>query len=376
MANPQWRVPSAAPAIDEADIAAVTEVLRSGVLANGPQAAALEDEFASYCGVSHAVSVSNGTVALVLAGQALGLGRGDVVLVSGFTFAASANAFLSLGCEVVPLDVDETTMNADAGAFADTLRAFPQASAVVVVDLFGSTTGTDEVIAQARDAGLLVIEDAAQAHGALDVEGQRVGKRADVTTFSLYATKNLSAGEGGLVTTTRAEPAEAVRRLRNHGGIEQYQHEQVGLNARLPEMAAALARCQLTRLEERNTRRRENARMLTEWCQEAWGPDAALPAEATAGATGHVFHQFTVRFRDQPVRDAVAASLRAAGVDARQFYPYTVAELPGVTPHPTPIATSLRDRVLSIPVHPGLDASLREDLRRAILSTALPVAAR
>ena len=377
MAEVAWRVPSAAPGIDEGDIEAVGAVLRSGVLAGGPVAASLEREFAAYCGARNAVALSSGTAALVLAGQALGLGRGDTVLVAGFTFAASANAFLSLGCDVVPVDVDAGTMNIDEIAFSAALVDHPQAEAVVVVDLFGSTAGTGAVIDAARRAGLAVIEDAAQAHGAaVEGGGGLVGSRADATTFSLYATKNMAAGEGGLLTTGRDNVAASVRRLRNHGSVEQYHHEVVGLNHRLPEMAAALARRQLARLDQANARRRSNARALAEWCSQAWGSDVVIPPQAWTGDPHHVFHQFTVRFPTSGCRDAVAAQLRQAGVDVRRFYPYTVAELPGVTVRRAPTAAALRDTVLSLPVHPGLTASQLAYLGETVVSTRLPVAAR
>jgi perosamine synthetase len=368
---PRWRVPSAVPLVDEGDVEAVAAVLRSGALANGPHGAALESEFAAYCAVPHAVAVSSGTAALVLAGQAMGLRPGAPVLVAGFTFAASANAFLRLGCRVVPVDVDLDTMNIDPVDLAAAFEEWPGAAAVVVVDLFGSTRGTDEAIELAHDAGVPVVEDAAQAHGARTRAGVRVGGRADITTFSLYATKNMTAGEGGLLTTTSGELGESVRRLRNHGALTTYCHEAVGLNHRLPEMAAVLARRQLARLDDATATRRRQARDLGTWCRSAWGSDAVVPAEAWEVSSGHVFHQFTVRFGSAERRDAVAAQLREHGVDARHFYPYAVRDLPGVVRRPTPRAEHLRDSVLSLPVHPGLDRRQWRHLREAVLATRL-----
>jgi dTDP-4-amino-4,6-dideoxygalactose transaminase len=197
-----------------------------------------------------------------------------------------------------------------------------------------------------------------------------VGGRADATTFSLYATKNMAAGEGGLLTTDIGDVADAVRRLRNHGGVEQYRHEIVGLNSRLPEMAGALARRQLSRLEAANGRRRANARRLAEWCDDAWGETVKVPTEAATGASSHVFHQFTVRFDEEERRDDVAAHLRRHGVDVRQFYPYTVAELPGVERRLTSASSRLRDTVLSLPVHPALTEGNQAVLRDAIAASA------
>jgi dTDP-4-amino-4,6-dideoxygalactose transaminase len=228
------------------------------------------------------------------------------------------------------------------------------AAALVVVDLYGSTRGTDEAIATARASGLMVVEDAAQALGAVDAAAEPVGRRADVTTFSLYATKNITAGEGGVVMSPDASRVAAARRLRNHGGLLTYQHETIGLNYRMPEMAAALARSQLGDLETWTTDRRGQAAELHRVCHEAWGEAATVPPEAATGARTHVFHQFTVRFRSERARDAIADFLRRRGIDARHFYPYTVAELPGVEARQVPCAERLRDTVLSIPVHPGL----------------------
>ena len=347
-----WVVPSASPVITEDDIAAVTAVLRRGVLANGPEVVALEQEFAAYAGCAEVVAVSSGTAALVLAGQALGLAAGHTVLVPAFTFAASANAFLSLGCRVVPVDVDPATMNISAAALDGALRGEAPVKAVVVVDLFGSTAGTDAAIDVARAHGAAVIEDAAQAHGARDEQLRVVGGRADLTTFSLYATKNMAAGEGGLVTTDDAALADTVRRLRSHGALRTYEHETLGLNHRLPEMEAALARGQLARLDDATAVRRRHARVIAERVRDAWGERALVPREAFTGPPSHVFHQLTLVLPGW--RDAAADALRDRGVDARQFYPYVIGELPGVEAAPTPVAERLRDTVLSLPVHPGL----------------------
>jgi dTDP-4-amino-4,6-dideoxygalactose transaminase len=357
--------------LDEEQIAAAISVLRSGFLANGPEVTGLERDWARYCDVAHAVAVSSGTTALVLAGQALGLSRGDLVLVSGFTFASSANAFLSLGCRVAPVDVDLETMNVSGEALAEALRRHPNSRALVVVDLYGSTAGTGSAITLGRRHGLTVIEDAAQAHGALDDERRPIGGRADATTFSLYATKNLAAGEGGLVTTGRPEVADALRRLRNHGMVEEYRHESVGLNHRLTEVAAAIARSGLPRLDAANTDRLHNARQLAQICEETWGADVVVPP-ASAPDGRHVFHQFTVSFRTRHLRDSVATRMREAGVDARQFYPYTLRDLPGVIPDATPVADRLRDTVLSFPVHPALTSEQRAILAEVIRSCRVP----
>ncbi|MFZ2057567.1 MAG: DegT/DnrJ/EryC1/StrS family aminotransferase [Acidimicrobiales bacterium] len=358
------KVPSASAVATDDDIESVVSVLRSGSLANGPEAAALEVEFARAVGAKHAVAVSSGTDALYVAGRAIGVG-GRVVLAAGFSFAATANAFLSLGAVVVPVDVDPVTMNISADALAKALEEYPETAVVVVVDLFGSTSGTDEALRIAGDAGVIVIEDGCQAHGAVGPEGKSVGARADFTAFSLYATKNVSAGEGGIVTTEDDDRARLLRLLRNHGSASQYVPEIVGLNHRLPEMSAALGRSRLARLHEGNRLRREHAEDLASWCSAAW-PGVSVPLVPVDML--HVFHQFTVVFAEQAQRDLAHEALRNLGIDARIFYPYTLAELPEVVRTALPVAESLRDRVLSLPVHAGLSADQLEILHESIVT--------
>lgn len=360
-------VPGADAAATDEEVAAVVEVLRSGHLANGPRARELEAEFSSLCGGARAVATSSGTDALYVAGRCLGLGGDDLVLVPGFTFAATANAFLSLGARVLPVDVDPVTFNLDADALERALAAHPAASCVVVVDLYGSTAGTSEAIAVARSAGLPVVEDACQAHGATDLLGNPIGLRADFTTFSLYASKNVAAGEGGVLLTPDGEAAHLARLLRNHGSDAQYQHEIVGLNHRLPEMEAALALVRVRHLAETNFVRRRNAALLAQWCSTSW-PGAQVPEVSLESS--HVFHQFTVVCPDVERRDATLEGLRAAGVDARVYYPYTVADLPGVEPAELPVARALTERVLSLPVHPRLSDSQLETEQEAIAAVA------
>jgi dTDP-4-amino-4,6-dideoxygalactose transaminase len=359
------RVPIAAPPTGPAVIAAVVDVAESGQWTNGPQGRHLEAEFAAYCAAPHCIGVSSGTAALVLVGEALGLSPGDRVLVPGFTFAATANAFLSLGCRVECVDVDPVTFNLDATHLNRALSE--PAAAVVVVDLYGNCAGTDEIIAIAERAGARVIEDAAQAHGAIDEQLQMVGARegVDATTFSLYATKNLAGGEGGLITTSSAELTDRLLELRSHGAAETYVHRSIGLNHRLTEFAAAIVRVQLRDLDADNDIRRAHASRLDDWCQQAWGSAVRIPQRAPAA---HVLHQYTVVFDSRERRDGIAQGLRELGVDARLFYPYIVAELPGVQPADLPVAKSLRDTVLSLPVHPRLDEGQLDVLRDAIMT--------
>ena len=331
-------VPGADASGTEEEVAAVTAVLRSGQLANGSQARSLESEFTALCNGATAVAVSSGTDALYVSGRALSIKPSDLVVVPGYTFAATANAFLSLGARVLPVDVDPTTFNIDPELLAAVLNDRSDVRCVVVVDLYGSTAGTTEAILAAREAGVPVIEDACQAHGATDTAGTPIGARADFTAFSLYASKNVSAGEGGVITTPDPKMAQLARLLRNHGCDDQYQHEIVGLNHRLPEMEAALALCRMKLLAEMNLLRRRNAALLSKWCIDEW-PGVAVPTVMLEGS--HVFHQFTVVCPDVTKRDATVKGLRDRGVDARVYYPYALTDLPGVDSAHLPVSKSL-----------------------------------
>lgn len=362
-------VPSAVVDITQDDMNAVMAVLQSGVLANGPQADRLEKEFSELTTAEHAVAVSSGTDALYVAGRAVGV-SGGVVLVPGFTFAATANAFLALDAQVVAVDVDPDTFNMSAASLRLALDSYDDVRAVVPVDLYGNSAGLDEIIEMAEHAGVPVIEDASQAHGAIAPGGRTVGSRALLTTFSLYATKNVFAGEGGLVTTSDGSLARTMRLLRNHGSETQYVPVTAGLNHRLPEMSAALGRSRLRRLASGNDNRRAQASKLVEILGDAW-PEVSLPTVPADGS--HVFHQFTVRFPRRELRDETARFLRAEGVDVRVFYPYTVAELPGVGHSSVPESRSLTETVLSIPVHPGLTPQQLVYLHEALKAAAVAV---
>jgi len=368
-ADPRWAIRLAEPSFDDGDIEAVTALLKAGALAGGEQVPALERELESGSGV-HVSAVSSGTAALHLAARALGLGAGAPVLVPAFTFAASANAFLANGCSVVPVDVDADTYNISCSDLSRAIDEHRDARAVVVVDLYGSTAGTDDAIDMARQRGLVVIEDAAQAHGATDSRGQPVGRRADATTLSFYATKNVAAGEGGAVLSPDPSLVQEVSLLRSHGSVDARVFSRISLTYRMTELAACLARRQLSRLAENNARRQKNARAVAERFVSVWGDRVVVPSVAGEADGGHVFHQFTVKFRTPQDREVARRRLGELGVETKVFYPYTIGELPGVTSRPTPVAEHLRDRVLSIPVHPNIGAERIDLLLDAIREAA------
>lgn len=340
----------------------VLEVLRSGRLAQGPMVERLEDAFRDLCGVREAVAVSNGTVALVAALQGLGIGPGDEVVTSPFTFAASLNAILEVGATARFADIGgDFTIDPDAVEAA----VGPGTAAIMPVHLYGLPARMARIRSIAESHGLAIVEDAAQAHGA------RVGDRAagsfGAGCFSLYATKNVTAGEGGVITTDDAALADRLRVLGNQGMRERYRYEVAGHNYRMTELQAAVALPQLARLAESNERRRRNAERLTQGLGKVPG---LMTPEVDPGRT-HVFHQYTVRVtEDAPWdRDRLAAELARLGVETGVYYPRAVYDYdcyrthPEVRVEPMPRAEAAAREVLSLPVHPGLSD---EDLDRIV----------
>lgn len=331
-------IPIARPEIGAEEEEAVLRVLRSGRLAQGPEVAALEEEFARLCGTTHAIAVANGTAALHVALLALGVGPGDEVIVPAFTFAASANAVLAAGARPVFCDVREDDFCIDVGSAAS--RIGPSTRAIMPVHLYGRLADMDAVSALAGDRGLHVIEDAAQAHGA-------PGVGTNTATFSFYATKNMMTGEGGMITTDEDGVAQRARLIRNHGMEARYVHIAFGMNLRLTEMQAALGRVQLGRLASGNVRRAENA---TYYAEHLAGIDGLILPEITVD---HVWHQYTVRIPGR--RDAVLKYLHERGIGAEVYYPTPVHRQAAFAEAVSlPVSEMLAAEVLSIPVFPAL----------------------
>jgi len=327
--------------------AAVAEVLASGQLAQGARVAEFEAAFARYVGCEEAVAVSSGTEALRLALLAIGVGPGDEVVVPALTFVATASAVTMCGGVPVVADVDPTTFCLDPAsaeaAMTDRTRA------VVPVHLYGHPADLDPLMTVCRGRGVTVVEDAAQAHGAR-YKGKRVGAIGTCGCFSFYPTKNMTTGEGGMVTTHDHDIAGRLRLLRHHGQVGPYEYRVLGYNSRMTEMEAAIGLVQLGRLEGFNEVRRRNAAALTE------GLDGVVATPEVALWAEHVFHQYTVRAKG---RDGLRAHLLERGVGSGIYYPQALSQLPvlaGAARVPTrpAVAEGLCAEVLSLPVHPGL----------------------
>jgi len=338
----------------EEEEALVLEVLRSGQLAQGAYVERFEKAFAEIHGVKHAVAVNNGTTALVVAMEALRVGPGDEVITSPFTFIATLNAILEAGATARFADIGPD-FNIDPGSIDAVVGE--RTRAIMPVHLYGYMADMDPIMSLAEARDLHVIEDAAQAVAAR-YHGRAVGSFG-VGSFSLYATKNLTTGEGGVVTTNDDEIADRVRLLRNQGMRERYQYELTGHNYRLTNLAAAVGLPQLARLDDVTARRQANANALREGLADVKGLE--LPPEPERGRT-HVYHQFTVGISDEAplTRDEFVERLTERGIGCGIYYPRLVFDYDCYRSHPrviqdhVPVAARTATEVVSLPVHPYL----------------------
>jgi perosamine synthetase len=323
----------------------VWAAMDSGSLAQGPRVRAFEEAFAAFVGADHAVAASSGTTALHLAMLGYGIGPGDEVVTVPFTFIASANSILYTGARPVFVDIDERDFTMDPALVEAAIT--PRTKAIMPVSLYGQPAQMDVITEIAERHGLAVVEDACQAHGAA-IGGRRSGTWG-AGTFSFYPTKNMTTGEGGMLTTNDGELAERVRLLREHGMKVRYHHDIVGYNFRMTDIAAAIGLAQLPKLDGFNDRRRAIAARY----------DAELRGVVTPtvrdGVT-HVYHQYTILVRE---RDVFAERLKERGVGTAIYYPIPVhRQKPflalGYGDDVMPVTDRLTAEVLSIPVHPSL----------------------
>ena len=328
----------------------VARVARTGAFSMGSELEAFEDEFAAYCGADHAVGVSSGTEALALALRVLDIGPGDEVIVPTNSFIASAEAVSLAGATPRLVDVDPTTHLLTAEAVEAAIG--PRTRAVIPVHLMGSTVDLDPILEVARGAGLRVIEDTAQAHGAFH-RGQRVGTLGDIGCFSFYPTKNLGGwGDGGAVVSNDADIADRVRLLRSHGERPRYHHQVVGTTARLDALQAAILRVKLRRLDGWNDDRRRLGAALRRGLS---GTSVELPAPAFEGAD-HVYHLFIVRSDD---REAFREHLKQHDVATAVHYPFPIhrtgayADL-GLGQGSLPVAERLAEQICTLPLFPTM----------------------
>jgi perosamine synthetase len=346
-------IPAAKPLIGAEERAAVDRVLQSGMLAQGPEVAAFESEFSAIVAGRHCVAVNSGTSGLHMALVAVGMKPGDEVIVPSFTFAATANAVALTGATPIFVDIDSRTFNIDPAAIEAAIT--PRTRAIQPVHLYGQPASMKEIMAIAARHNLLVVEDAAQAHLA-SLDGTPVGAFGITGVFSFYPTKNMTSGEGGMISTASDEIARQCRLLRNQGMERRYANEIVGFNTRMTDIHAAIGRVQLTKLAGWTAQRRSNAKFLDENLKGVVVPYVAPGAF-------HVYHQYTIRIVGHD-RDAFAAEMTKQGVGNGVYYPVPVHQLPsfGLT-FDLPETTRAGKEVLSIPVHPALS---QEDLEKVV----------
>jgi perosamine synthetase len=357
-------IPVGKPFLGREEEEAVIRVLRSGMLAQGPETSAFEGEFARYCGTEHAVAVSSGTAALHATLHALGIGEGHEVIVPAFTFFATASAVCMCGARPRFGDIDPDTYNLSVGSVQDLLS--PRTRAVIGVHLFGQPCDAGPLREICSDEGILFIEDAAQAHGA-EYHGRKAGGLGAAGCFSFYPTKNMTTGEGGMVTTDDAGLARRIRVFINHGQEEKYLHTGIGYNYRMTDIAAAIGRIQLEKLDGFNRRRQETAAYYdSHLCREG------IVRPSTNPGVTHVYHQYVIRVTGEfPLtRDELAQYLRDRGIGTAVHYPVPLHRQPAFAAIAQdarcPAAEECAATVLSLPVHPGVTDAERSFICRTI----------
>jgi perosamine synthetase len=360
------RIPLARPALGDAEIAAAERVMRSGRLVLGPEVERFEEALAARCRRRHAVAVSSGTAALELALWVLGIGAGDEVVVPAFGFPAAANAVRARGATAVPVDVDEAGWNLDPESVRGALGQ--RSRAIVSIDQFGLVAEPDPLAELAARNGLDLIDDAACALGGTSAGGVPGGGYGVIATLSFHPRKLVTTGEGGAVLTDDGGLAGELRRLRNHGQSAPGRFERLGTNARLSELAAAIGRVQLERLDAALAERR----LLADGYRRRLAPLAEAGRislqDPPAGAM-HAYQTFATRLAPDLDRDAVRAALDAAGIESgpATYAFHRLASHAGIArPVSLARADALHDRALALPLYPGMRSAELDRVSEAL----------
>jgi len=339
-------IPIARPLMGANELDAISRVLTSGQLAQGQQVATFEQRFAEVCQVKEAIALSSGTAALHLALLAHGIGPGDEVITTPFSFAATANTILLVGAKPVFVDIEPDTYNIDPALVEAAIT--PRTKAIMPVHLYGNPSDMDRLGQLAEAHHLILIEDACQAHAA-NIRGKPVGSFG-TGCFSFYATKNITTGEGGMITTNDPEIAERVRLLRSHGQQHRYHHIANGYNLRMTDIQGALGVAQLEKLETWTEQRIANATRLTAGLQE-W-----VKTPVTRPGYRHVYHQYTIWVDGD--RDTWIRALAERGIGTAVHYPCPIHQQPFYQQQgfqmSLPIAEAAAQQILSLPVHPAI----------------------
>lgn len=369
------RIKIAEPCIGREEEKAVIEVLKSKSLSQGVKVREFEENFASYIGVDHAIATSSGTTALHLALLSCGIKRGDEVITTPFSFIATANSILYCNAKPGFADVDYESFNIDPERIKESITS--KTKALLIVHLYGMPCDMKEILGICEDYNLMLIEDACQAHGAM-YENKKAGSFGNAACFSFYPTKNMTTGEGGMIVTSDEKIAEKAKLLRQHGAKQSYEHEILGYNFRLTDIAAAIGIEQLKKLDEMNEKRFKNAMLLTKKLRNLENKKLVeLPKIKTN--RNHVFHQYTIKIKAgkeaKETRDKIIKELDKKGIEARVYYPKPIhrqkiyerilrkksinAELK--------VAEKLANEVLSLPVHACLDREEIEYIAESLI---------
>ena len=336
------------PTFSEEEKQAVLEIIESHHITRGKWTETFQEEFARFVGVETCYTVCSGTVALFIALKAIGVGEGEKVVVPAMSFMATIDAVYLAGGEPIVVDVDEFyTM--DLNQLEDAVRRF-KPIAVIPVHLYGNMADMEGIMGLSDRYGFYVIEDAAQAHGAL-LKGKKAGAWGHIGAFSFYASKNVPMGEGGALTVNDDELSKRIRRWIDFGDYPAF-------NVRITEFQSAIGTIQLRKLKDRNEKRRDIARIYTESFRDSF----VTPLEREGSY--HVYHLYTLR---HPERNVIVEEMRKRGIDTRVYYNYLLHELRGAQSLPTPKAEKFRKEVFSIPVHPFL----QEDEVRFIVDSLM-----
>lgn len=349
-------IPIAKPFLDDNEIKAVSEVLKSGIIAQGPKVKELEEKFAKLCGTKYSVAVNSGTAALHTALHVAGIKQGDEVITTPFTFIATANTILMQQAKPVFVDIDEETFNIDANKIKEKISE--KTKAIVTVDLYGLLCDYNEIEKIAKSNNMVIIEDACQAVNA-ELNGKKAGSFGSIAAFSFYGTKNITSGEGGMITTNNEEYAENAKLFRQHGRskITSYEYECLGYNYRATDISAAILLEQLKKIGIITKKRVENAAYLS----ENLGKIRGIKVLDIKKDRSHAFHQYTIRVLEgfKLSRDELNDYLNKKGIGTGIYYPKPLHLLPhfkkfGYKEGDFPIAEKLSNQVISLPVHPHL----------------------
>jgi len=363
-------IPVNMPLISSEEVKAVTKVLKSGTLTgrfgSGPMAKQFESNFAKFAQAKHAVAVSSGTAALHMSLWAAGVKAGDEVIIPSFTFIATAEAVALLGAKPVFVDIKPNTYNINPDKIEPAITS--KTKAIMPVDLYGLPADMTKINEIAHKHRLTLVEDAAQAHGA-SYHGKPPGYFADMACWSFYASKNMTTGEGGMITTNNDEYAEKLRLIRSHGEEEEYKASMLGHNYRMPEIEAAIGITQLKKLPMFAEKRRKNAEVLTEKLRDV--EPLVLPTE-TRGCRSS-WYLYTVRIRSGGAedRDRIVEDLRKRGVGATVYYHTPIHQMPPYRQfgnYSLSNTERVAQKVFSLPVHPSVTA---ENIQRIAAATKI-----